>query len=162
MRRRGSLTPTRRRTIPHPRPPTPRELADRRIPAGGPNERHTARMPPGQGSPLWEGFETRRDAASVQALRAAGAIILGKATTTEFAASATFARTTNPHDPARTPGGSSSGSAAAVGAGMVPAALGPQGVGPILRPSSFCGCVGFKPSVGGLNRGGSYDYFSQS
>lgn len=122
----------------------------------------TADLPTGQGSPLWEGFATRRDAASVQALRAAGAIILGKATTTEFAASATFARTTNPHDPARTPGGSSSGSAAAVGAGMVPAALGTQVVGSILRPSSFCGCVGFKPSVGGLNRGGSYDYLSQS
>lgn len=122
----------------------------------------TIDLPTGQGSPLWEGFATQRDAASVQALRAVGAIILGKATTTEFAASETFARTTNPHDPTRTPGGSSSGSAAAVGAGMVPAALGTQVVGSILRPASFCGCVGFKPSVGGLNRGGSYDYLSQS
>src|SRR5919201_403390 len=122
----------------------------------------TIDMPTGQGSPLWEGFVTRRDAASVRALREAGAIILGKATTTEFAASATFAGTRNPHDATRTPGGSSSGSAASVGAGMVPAALGTQVVGSILRPSSFCGCVGYKPSVGALNRGGSYDYLSQS
>src|SRR5688572_6487814 len=122
----------------------------------------TIDLPTGQGSPLWEGSVTRRDSASVHALREAGAIILGKVTTTEFAASATFAPTHNPHDPNRTPGGSSSGSAASVGSGMVPAALGTQVVGSILRPSSFCGCVGFKPSVGGLNRGGSYDYFSQS
>ncbi len=122
----------------------------------------TADMPTGQGSPLWEGFETRRDAASVQGLREAGAVILGKTTTTEFAASHAFAPTTNPHDPKRTPGGSSSGSAAAVGAGIVPAALGTQVVGSTLRPASFCGAVGFKPTFGALNRGGSYDYLSQS
>ena len=119
-------------------------------------------MPTGQGSPMWEGFATRRDAAAVQALREAGAIILGKTTTTEFASSHPFAPTTNPHDPARTPGGSSSGSAAAVGAGIVPAALGTQVVGSTLRPASYCGCVGFKPTFGALNRGGSYDYLSQS
>ena len=62
----------------------------------------------------------------------------------------------------RTPGGSSSGSSAAVGAGMVPAGLGTQVVGSILRPSSFCGAVGFKPSVGAINRSGSHDHFSQS
>lgn len=122
----------------------------------------TIDMPTGQGSPLWTGTATRRDSASVHALREAGAIILGKATTTEFAAGDTFAATTNPHDSARTPGGSSSGSAAAVGAGMVPAALGTQVTGSILRPASYCGCVGFKPSVGAINRGGSYDHFSQS
>jgi Asp-tRNA(Asn)/Glu-tRNA(Gln) amidotransferase A subunit family amidase len=122
----------------------------------------TADMPSGQGSPIWEGFETKRDAASVQALREAGAIILGKTTTTEFAASHPFAPTTNPHDARRTPGGSSSGSAAAVGAGIVPAALGTQVVGSTLRPASFCGAVGFKPTFGALNRGGSYDYLSQS
>jgi Asp-tRNA(Asn)/Glu-tRNA(Gln) amidotransferase A subunit family amidase len=122
----------------------------------------TIDLPTGQGSPLWAGTVTQRDAASVRALREAGAIIIGKATTTEFAASATFAATRNPHDATRTPGGSSSGSAAAVGAGLVPAALGTQVVGSILRPASFCGCVGFKPSVGALNRGGSYDVFSQS
>jgi Asp-tRNA(Asn)/Glu-tRNA(Gln) amidotransferase A subunit family amidase len=122
----------------------------------------TIDMPTGQGSPLWDGSLTRRDSASVHALREAGAIILGKVTTTEFASSHPFAGTTNPHDAARTPGGSSSGSAAAVGAGLVPAALGTQVVGSILRPASFCGCVGFKPSVGAINRGGSYDHFSQS
>jgi len=122
----------------------------------------TADMPTGQGSPLWEGFATKRDAATVQALRDAGAIMLGKTTTTEFAASHTFAPTTNPHDPKRTPGGSSSGSAAAVGAGIAPAALGSQVVGSTLRPASFCGCVGFKPTFGALNRSGSYDGLSQS
>ncbi|AYD04862.1 amidase [Neorhizobium sp. NCHU2750] len=122
----------------------------------------TADMPTGQGSPMWEGFESGRDSATVQALRDAGAIILGKTTTTEFASSPTFARTTNPHDPKRTPGGSSSGSTAAVGAGFVPLALGSQVVGSTLRPSSFCGCVGFKPSTGGINRSGSYDHLSHS
>jgi Asp-tRNA(Asn)/Glu-tRNA(Gln) amidotransferase A subunit family amidase len=122
----------------------------------------TADMPTGQGSPLWKGFKTGRDSASVHALREAGAIILGKTSTTEFAASEPWPGTFNPHDVSRTPGGSSSGSAAAVGAGMIPAALGTQVVGSILRPASYCGCVGFKPTVGGLNRGGSYDHLSQS
>mgnify|MGYP001180876350 CR=1 FL=1 len=122
----------------------------------------TVDMPTGQGSPMWEGFESGRDSATVQALRDAGAIILGKTTTTEFASSPTFAQTTNPHDPKRTPGGSSSGSTAAVGAGFVPLALGSQVVGSTLRPSSYCGCVGFKPSTGGLNRSGSYDHLSHS
>ena len=122
----------------------------------------TADMPTGQGSPMWEGNVTRRDSAAVRALREAGAVILGKTTTTEFAATHPWHKTTNPHDATRTPGGSSSGSAAAVGSGMVPAALGTQVVGSILRPSSFCGCVGYKPSVGGMNRSGSYDHFSQS
>jgi Asp-tRNA(Asn)/Glu-tRNA(Gln) amidotransferase A subunit family amidase len=98
----------------------------------------------------------------VHALREAGGVILGKTNTTEFAASHPFHTTRNPHDPTRTPGGSSSGTAAAVGCGMVPAGLGTQVVGSILRPASFCGCVGFKPSVGGLNRSGSFDHFSQS
>ena len=75
----------------------------------------TADMPTGQGSPLWKGTKTRRDSASVHALREAGAIILGKTSTTEFAASAPWPGTCNPHDHSRTPGGSSSGSAAAVG-----------------------------------------------
>jgi Asp-tRNA(Asn)/Glu-tRNA(Gln) amidotransferase A subunit family amidase len=122
----------------------------------------TIDMPTGQGSPLWEGSMTRRDAASVHALREAGAVIIGKSTTTEFASTATFAKTVNPHDSSRTPGGSSSGSAAAVGAGMVPAGIGTQLIGSILRPASYCGCVGFKPSVGAINRQGTYDHFSQS
>ena len=122
----------------------------------------TADMPTGQGSPMWEGNATRRDSAAVRALREAGGVILGKTTTTEFAATHPWHKTQNPHDGTRTPGGSSSGSAAAVGSGMVPAALGTQVVGSILRPASFCGCVGYKPSVGGVNRSGSYDHFSQS
>jgi Asp-tRNA(Asn)/Glu-tRNA(Gln) amidotransferase A subunit family amidase len=122
----------------------------------------TADMPTGEGSPLFEGRQSHRDSASVHALREAGAIIIGKTTTTEFAASFPFHTTKNPHDPKRTPGGSSSGSAAAVGAGMVPAGLGTQVVGSILRPSSFCGAVGCKPSVGAINRSGSHDHFSQS
>jgi Asp-tRNA(Asn)/Glu-tRNA(Gln) amidotransferase A subunit family amidase len=122
----------------------------------------TADMPTGQGSPLFEGHESRRDSASVHALREAGAVIIGKTTTTEFAATHPWHETKNPHDGTRTPGGSSSGSAAAVGSGMVPAALGTQVVGSILRPSSFCGAVGFKPSVGAINRSGSHDHFSQS
>jgi Asp-tRNA(Asn)/Glu-tRNA(Gln) amidotransferase A subunit family amidase len=122
----------------------------------------TADMPTGQGSPIWEGADWKRDSASVHALREAGAIIIGKTTTTEFASSHPWHKTKNPHDGKRTPGGSSSGSAAAVGAGMVPAGLGTQVVGSILRPASFCGAVGFKPSVGGINRSGSHDHFSQS
>jgi len=87
----------------------------------------TEDMPTGQGSPMWEGFHTRRDAACVQALREAGAIILGKTTTTEFAATEPLMPVRNPHDPARTAGGSSSGSAAAVGAGILPAFSGGTG-----------------------------------
>jgi Asp-tRNA(Asn)/Glu-tRNA(Gln) amidotransferase A subunit family amidase len=122
----------------------------------------TEDMPTGQGSPLWEGFQTRRDAAAVQALRGAGAIILGKTTTTEFAATEPLMPVRNPHDRSRTAGGSSSGSAAAVGAGILPAALGTQVVGSTLRPASYCGCVGFKPTFGALNRSASFDHLSQS
>jgi Asp-tRNA(Asn)/Glu-tRNA(Gln) amidotransferase A subunit family amidase len=118
-------------------------------------------MPTEQGSPLFVGYRTGRDAASVAALREAGAVIVGKTVTTEFAA--TVARgTRNPWDLARTPGGSSSGSAAAVAVGILPVALGTQVIGSTIRPASYCGCYGFKPSVGGINRGGAYDYLSQS
>lgn len=121
----------------------------------------TANMPTGMGSPLYDGWQSQRDAASVVALREAGAVVLGKTVTTEFAA--TFSgKTRNPWDLARTPGGSSSGSAAAVAAGFVEAALGTQVIGSAIRPASFCGCFGFKPTVGALNRGGSHDAFSQS
>ena len=94
----------------------------------------TADMPTEQGSPLFVGWRTGRDAASVAALREAGAVILGKVVTTEFAATEPRG-TRNPWDRERTPGGSSSGSAAAVACGMVPAALGTQVVGSILRPA---------------------------
>jgi Asp-tRNA(Asn)/Glu-tRNA(Gln) amidotransferase A subunit family amidase len=122
----------------------------------------TVDLPTEQGSPLWAGSATLRDAASVQALRESGAIILGKTTTTEFALTESFHRTRNPHDLRRTPGGSSSGSAAAVAAGFVHAALGTQVMGSTIRPASFCGCVGFKPTLGALNRSGSFDHLSQS
>lgn len=122
----------------------------------------TADMPTGQGSPLFEGTATGRDAACVLALREAGAVVLGKTTTTEFAASHPFAPTANPHDVRRTPGGSSSGSAAAVAAGMAEAALGTQVVGSVVRPASYCGCIGYKPTSGTLNRGGCFDTLSGS
>jgi Asp-tRNA(Asn)/Glu-tRNA(Gln) amidotransferase A subunit family amidase len=121
----------------------------------------TADMPTEQGSPLFVGARSERDAASVAALREAGAVIVGKTVTTEFAASEPRG-TRNPHDLRRTPGGSSSGSAAAVAAGMLSAALGTQVIGSTIRPASYCGCVGFKVSVGALNRGGSHDGLSQS
>jgi Asp-tRNA(Asn)/Glu-tRNA(Gln) amidotransferase A subunit family amidase len=121
----------------------------------------TEDMPTEQGSPLFVGYRTGRDAATVAALREAGAVVVGKTVTTEFAASEPRG-TRNPWDLDRTPGGSSSGSAASVAVGMLPSALGTQVVGSILRPSSFCGVVGFKPSLGAINRGGSYDGLSQS
>jgi Asp-tRNA(Asn)/Glu-tRNA(Gln) amidotransferase A subunit family amidase len=121
----------------------------------------TADMPTEMGSPLFAGWRSQKDAASVAALRQAGAVILGKTVTTEFAA--TEPRSTcNPWNLAHTPGGSSSGSAAAVASGMISAGLGTQVIGSTIRPASFCGCVGFKPTVGALNREGSHDYQSQS
>lgn len=131
------------------------------MPVGIKDIMETTDMATEQGSPLFVGWHGKRDCAAVAALRQAGAVVLGKTVTTEFAASHP-STTRNPWDHARTPGGSSSGSAAAVGSGMIPAALGSQVIGSIIRPASFCGCVGFKPSVGGLNRGGSFDHFSQS
>lgn len=121
----------------------------------------TKDMPTGFGSPVFEGKHSGRDSAVAYALRRAGAVIVGKAVTTEFA-DMVAGPTRNPHDLSRTPGGSSSGSAAAVAAGMVPVAIGSQVGGSILRPASFCGVVGFKPSFGAINRGGISDQFSQN
>ncbi len=121
----------------------------------------TIDMPTEHGSPLFAGFRSERDSASVAALREAGAIIVGKTVTTEFAWMQPRA-TKNPWDLARTPGGSSSGSAAAVAVGAISVGIGTQVFGSILRPSSFCGCFGFKPTVGAINRGGSHDALSQS
>jgi Asp-tRNA(Asn)/Glu-tRNA(Gln) amidotransferase A subunit family amidase len=131
------------------------------IPFGVKDIIETADMPTQMGSPLFAGYRSGRDAASVAALREAGAVIVGKTVTTEFAATVP-GKTHNPWDLSRTPGGSSSGSAAAVGSGMLSAALGTQVIGSILRPAGYCGCVGYKPTVGGINRGGSVDYHSQS
>jgi len=121
----------------------------------------TIDMPTENGSPLFAGFRGNRDSASVAALREAGAVIVGKTVTTEFAWMQPRA-TRNPWDETRTPGGSSSGSAAAVAVGAISVGLGTQVFGSILRPSSFCGCFGFKPTVGAINRGGSHDALSQS
>jgi Asp-tRNA(Asn)/Glu-tRNA(Gln) amidotransferase A subunit family amidase len=105
----------------------------------------TSDMPTSHGSQIYAGNRPISDAACVALLREAGAIILGKTVTTEFAA-VTPGKTRNPHDTRHTPGGSSSGSAAAVADFMVPAALGTQTVGSTIRPASYCGVVGFKPS----------------
>lgn len=131
------------------------------MPVGIKDVMETSRMVTEQGSPLFEGWVGGRDCAAVVALREAGAVIVGKTVTTEFAATQPRG-TRNPWDPERTPGGSSSGSAAAVAAGMAPAALGSQVIGSTIRPASYCGVYGYKPSVGGINRGGSFDGFSQS
>src|SRR6185437_13478786 len=103
------------------------------------------------GSPLCKGNRPSRDAGSVARLRAAGAVIIGKSVTTEFAYHHAGA-TRNPHDPERTPGGSSSGSAAAVAAGMVPLATGSQTNGSVIRPETFCGVYGVKPTHGTISR----------
>ena len=118
-------------------------------------------LPTEQGSALYKDHRPLFSAASATALRLAGAVILGKTVTTEFASTEPRG-TRNPWDLARTPGGSSSGSAAAVAAGMVSGAMGTQVVGSIVRPAGFCGVVGYKPSLGGINRGGSLDLLSQS
>jgi Asp-tRNA(Asn)/Glu-tRNA(Gln) amidotransferase A subunit family amidase len=121
----------------------------------------TVDMPTEMGSPLFAGWRSQKDAASVRALRDAGVVIVGKTVTTEFAASQPRG-TRNPWNLAHTPGGSSSGSAASVAAGIVSAALGTQVISSTVRPASYCGCVGFKPTVNALNRQGSHDYQSQS
>ena len=121
----------------------------------------TVDMPTEMGSPLFSGWRSGKDAACVRALRDAGAVIIGKTVTTEFAASEPRG-TRNPWNAAHTPGGSSSGSAASVAAGIVSAALGTQVISSTVRPASYCGCVGFKPTVNALNREGSHDYQSQS
>ncbi len=117
------------------------------IPVGVKDIIDTADMPTSYGSSIYEGHRPARDADCVAWLREQGAVILGKTVTTEFA---TYEPppTRNPHDPDRTPGGSSSGSAAAVADGMVPLAYGTQTAGSVIRPASFCGVVGFKPSHG--------------
>lgn len=113
----------------------------------------TADLPTEYGSPIYAGHRPAWDAACVAAARAAGAIVLGKTVTTEFATMVP-ARTVNPHDPRRTPGGSSSGSAAAVAAGQARFAFGSQTVGSTIRPAAYCGVVGYKPTFGTLSRSG--------
>jgi amidase len=123
------------------------------LPIGVKDVLDTADMPTEMGSPIYQGHRPAIDAASVAQLREAGALVLGKTVTAEFAG-VTPGPTTNPFDPKRTPGGSSSGSAAAVADGMCPVAFGTQTGGSIHRPSSFCGIVGYKPTYGSVSRAG--------
>jgi len=123
------------------------------IPVGIKDIIDTGDMPTEDGCVLHAGRTPAHDATVVAKLRAAGAVIMGKTVTTELA---TYApgKTRNPRNPEHTPGGSSSGSAAAVAAGMVPLALGSQTNGSVIRPAAFCGVYGFKPTYGLISRGG--------
>lgn len=123
------------------------------VPVGVKDLIDTADAPTTYGSTIYAGHHPIHDAACVTRLRRAGAVIIGKTVTTEFALFHP-GPTTNPHDPRRTPGGSSSGSAAAVADHMVPVALGTQTAGSIIRPAAFCGIFGFKPTFGTVPTGG--------
>ena len=124
------------------------------VPVGIKDIFDTNDMPTECGTPLHAGRKPEYDSAVAAVLRSAGAVILGKTVTTELAVY-TPGKTRNPHDPSRTPGGSSSGSAAAVAAGMVPLAVGSQTNGSVVRPASYCGVLGFKPSFGTISRYGA-------
>jgi Asp-tRNA(Asn)/Glu-tRNA(Gln) amidotransferase A subunit family amidase len=121
------------------------------VPVGVKDIFDTADMPTENGSVIHAGRTPSRDATAVSRLRAAGAVIMGKTVTTEFAYFSP-GKTRNPHNPEHTPGGSSSGSAAAVGSGMIPLALGSQTNGSTIRPAAYCGIVGFKPTHGLISR----------
>jgi Asp-tRNA(Asn)/Glu-tRNA(Gln) amidotransferase A subunit family amidase len=123
------------------------------VPVGIKDIFDTADMPTENGSVLYAGRTPSRDATAVSMLRAAGAVIMGKTVTTEFAYFSP-GKTRNPHNPEHTPGGSSSGSAAAVAADMVPLALGSQTNGSTIRPAAYCGVIGFKPTHGLISRQG--------
>jgi amidase len=123
------------------------------VPVGVKDLIDTIDMPAAYGSPIYAGHRPAWDAPCVALTRAAGGIVLGKTVTTEFA-NMHPGKTRNPHNPAHTPGGSSSGSAAAVADYMVPLAFGTQTAGSVIRPSSYCGVVGYKPSFGLINRVG--------
>ncbi|MFC0384732.1 amidase [Muricoccus vinaceus] len=123
------------------------------LPLGVKDVLDVAGMPSGYGSPIWEGFVPRADSAAVALARAAGAVVIGKTVTTEFATRRP-GPTANPVNPAHTPGGSSSGSAAGVAAGFFPLAFGTQTAGSVLRPAAFCGVVGYMPSHGAIHRAG--------
>jgi len=123
------------------------------VPVGLKDIFDVAGLPTGLGSPMAGDTPAAADSAVAERLREAGAVIVGKTVTSPFASGAQTT-TRNPHDPGRTPGGSSSGSAAAVAAGHVPLAIGTQTNGSIIRPASYCGVVGYKPSRGLVSRHG--------
>ncbi|QRM53280.1 amidase [Sinorhizobium sp. BG8] len=120
------------------------------VPIGVKDVIDTADMPTGYGTAIYEGFQPPWDAPAVQIAKNSDALILGKTVSTELAM-ASPNKTRNPHNPAHTPGGSSSGSCAAVAAGMVPLAFGTQTSGSVIRPASFCGVTAFKPTFGMIN-----------
>ena len=124
------------------------------VPIGVKDMIDTADMPTQHNSPLFVGHRPALDAAAVATLRSAGAIILGKTDTTEFAAAGRRAATRHPRDQGRSPGGSSAGSAAAVADWQVPLALGTQTAGSTMRPASFCGVFAMKPTWGAVSREG--------
>jgi Asp-tRNA(Asn)/Glu-tRNA(Gln) amidotransferase A subunit family amidase len=138
-----ALAEARRRDAEEPRGPL------HGVPVGIKDLIDTADQPTAYGSPIHAGHQPAADAVAVARLRQAGAVVLGKTVTTEFAVF-TPGPTTHPDDPTRTPGGSSSGSAAAVAAGAVPLALGTQTAGSVVRPASFCGVYGGKPTFGAV------------
>jgi len=123
------------------------------VPIGVKDVIDTADMPTEMGSPIYRGYRPRADASCVALVRTAGAVILGKTATFEFAGM-TPGATTNPLNQAHTPGGSSSGSGASVADFMVPIAFGTQTGGSVLRPAAFCGAFGYKPSFGRFNTAG--------
>jgi Asp-tRNA(Asn)/Glu-tRNA(Gln) amidotransferase A subunit family amidase len=121
------------------------------LPVGIKDVLDTADMPSQYGSPIWANYRPKADSAPVAWARAAGAVVVGKTVTTEFATRKP-GPTMNPVNPAHTPGGSSSGSAAGVGAGLFPVAYGTQTAGSVIRPAAFCGVVGYKPTYGMISR----------
>ena len=125
----------------------------RGVPIGVKDIIDTHDMPTGHNSPIFKGKVPFGDAACVALCRTANAVILGKTETTEFA-NRHPGPTTNPHNAAHTPGGSSSGSAAAVADGQVPLAFGTQTGGSVIRPAAYCGVIGYKPTFGDFSRVG--------
>jgi len=123
------------------------------VPVGVKDIFNTIDFPTQMGSPLWKGFTPGNDARAVHNLKRAGALVCGKTVTSEFAVHA-LNKTMNPHNPDRTPGTSSSGSAVSIAMGMIPVSLGTQSGASIIRPASFCGVYGFKPSFGLIPRTG--------
>lgn len=136
----------------------PRRSALHGIPVGVKDVINTRDLPTQHNSPLYQGHHPGEDANCVGVLRAAGAVILGKTETLEFACGGQVPPTRNPRDVERTPGGSSSGSGAAVADGMVPLALATQTGGSTIRPASFCGVYGMKPTFGRISFEGAKHY----
>ena len=127
------------------------------IPVGVKDIINTRGMPTRMGSRIFQNNMPPNSAWVVRRLEALGGLVMGKTVTTEFAFR-TPGKTRNPWNPAHTPGGSSSGSAAAVAAGFVPVAIGTQTLGSVIRPSAFCGVVGYKPSFGAISRNGIHPF----